>query len=98
MLDVIAAQLEEVPADFFLDELSRGNFLATSLKRLGRIIDGGGVGEALRGRAAGLLEGASARFRWDIAPRKRPAGGSALVPDTGDDSDDDPPVIVELPE
>nr|CAG4644194.1 EOG090X0AVR [Lepidurus arcticus] len=74
-------QMQEVPADFFVDIVSRDNFLTQTLRTLFTNIEGNAqVERRLKSRAQRLQETLSARFGWDFM----------------EEPEDEAPVIVEL--
>lgn len=82
--ETLSAQLERVPEDFFVDELSAENFLRPVLARLVRTLELAGD-DALRRRASELRKALRRRFELEL-----PAPGTP----SDDDEDADPPVVV----
>ncbi|XP_038062741.1 protein AAR2 homolog [Patiria miniata] len=73
-------QLKEVPADFFIDIVSKDNFLTTTLREFFANLQGAEVGQPLKVKGRRFKDSLTKRFRWDFD----------AMPD------DDAPVVVQL--
>eukprot|EP00048_Salpingoeca_helianthica_P006241 m.96236 g.96236 ORF g.96236 m.96236 type:complete len:179 (-) comp13929_c0_seq2:101-637(-) len=84
-LDAIATlhfQLRQTPQDFFVDIVTRSNFLTDSLRNLFSRIEQAQVTPELARRAASFKASVSKHFDWDFSL-------------SADDADDEQPVIVD---
>lgn len=91
VFQAVTHQLEEMPADFFDNALSKENFLRKSLQELVVAVDpayvdaedGATVEDGVRAAVAALVKLCSRRFRWHLS-------AGQVMPD-----DDDMPVVVD---
>ncbi|NXQ69595.1 AAR2 protein, partial [Quiscalus mexicanus] len=82
LISVLYHQLNEIPADFFVDIVSQDNFLTSTLQVLFSCTCSSAVDEALRNKAEKFKAHLTKKFRWDFEA----------------EPDDCAPVVVELPE
>ncbi|CAG9533150.1 unnamed protein product [Cercopithifilaria johnstoni] len=67
LIPVLHFQLRECPEDFFVDIVSRDNFLTTTLSRLfGNINDSESIDAALKERAGNFKNFLTKRFKWNF--------------------------------
>ena len=93
LVEVLYYQLHDVPADFFIDPLSKDNFLQLALSNLHEIAtpsgtpspDPAGHLERLTKQLAQLRNSVYNKFGWDI-----------VIPWEGGLEDDEGPTVVEL--
>ena len=92
VFQAVTHQVEEMPADFFDNALSKDNFLRKSLQELVMAVDpayaepgdGARVDEGVRATVAALAKLCNRRFHWQLSAGR-------VVPD-----DDDMPVVVDI--
>ncbi|MBN3310606.1 protein AAR2 homolog [Amia ocellicauda] len=82
LITVLFHQLGEIPPDFFVDIVSKDNFLTSTLQEFFMFASSPGVDHGLRKRAVKFKAHLTKKFRWDFEM----------------DPDDCAPVVVELPE
>ncbi|KAL1021589.1 hypothetical protein UPYG_G00015250 [Umbra pygmaea] len=82
LIAVLYHQLGEIPPDFFVDIVSKDNFLTSTLQDFFQFANGPGVNSTLRRRAEKFKAHLTKKFSWDFEA----------------DLDDCEPVVVELPE
>uniref|UniRef100_A0A8D2PW48 Protein AAR2 homolog n=1 Tax=Zosterops lateralis melanops TaxID=1220523 RepID=A0A8D2PW48_ZOSLA len=82
LISVLYHQLNEIPADFFVDIVSQDNFLTSTLQVLFSCTCSSAVDEALRKKAEKFKAHLTKKFKWDFEA----------------EPDDCAPVVVELPE
>ncbi|XP_015220217.1 protein AAR2 homolog [Lepisosteus oculatus] len=82
LIPVLYHQLGEIPPDFFVDIVSKDNFLTSTLQEFFLFTSGPGVDSGLRKRAEKFKVYLTKKFRWDFEI----------------DPEECAPVVVELPE
>ncbi|XP_034761256.1 protein AAR2 homolog [Acipenser ruthenus] len=82
LISVLYHQLGEIPPDFFVDIVSKDNFLTSTLQEFFSFAAGPDVDATLRKRAEKFKSHLTKKFRWDFEP----------------DPEECAPVVVELPE
>ncbi|XP_061405305.1 protein AAR2 homolog [Lethenteron reissneri] len=82
LIPVLYHQLDEVPRDFFVDIVTRDNFLTSTLQVFFSILSGADVERSLHQRAAMFKQHLTRKFRWDFDA----------------EPEDCAPVLVELPD
>ncbi|XP_005994430.1 protein AAR2 homolog [Latimeria chalumnae] len=82
LISVLYHQLNEIPADFFVDIVSKNNFLTTTLQEFFSYSCSPTADRSLRKKAEKFKAHLTKKFRWDFEA----------------DLDDCAPVVVELPE
>lgn len=82
LISVLYHQLNEIPADFFVDIVSHDNFLTSTLQVLFSCTCSSAVDETLRKKAEKFKAHLTKKFKWDFEA----------------EPDDCAPVVVELPE
>ncbi|TRY64817.1 hypothetical protein DNTS_004417 [Danionella cerebrum] len=82
LIGVLFHQLPEIPQDFFIDIVSKNNFLTSTLQEFFQVASAPGVDSTLKKRAEKFKVYLTRTFRWDFEA----------------DQDDCAPVVVELPE
>ncbi|XP_062886607.1 protein AAR2 homolog [Mobula hypostoma] len=82
LISVLYHQLNEIPADFFVDIVSKDNFLTTTLQEFFSYSCGPNVDKALQKRVEKFKAHLTKKFKWDF----------------DEEPDDCAPVMVELPE
>ncbi|KAJ7414984.1 Protein AAR2 like protein [Willisornis vidua] len=82
LISVLYHQLNEIPADFFVDIVSQDNFLTSTLQVLFSSVCSAAVDETLRKKAEKFKAHLTKKFNWDFEA----------------EPDDYAPVVVELPE
>ncbi|XP_078092800.1 protein AAR2 homolog isoform X1 [Mustelus asterias] len=82
LISILYHQLNEIPADFFVDIVSKDNFLTTTLQEFFSYTCGPGVDKALQKRVEKFKAHLTKKFKWDF----------------DEEPDDYAPVMVELPE
>uniref|UniRef100_A0A8D2MMV0 Protein AAR2 homolog n=1 Tax=Zonotrichia albicollis TaxID=44394 RepID=A0A8D2MMV0_ZONAL len=82
LISVLYHQLNEIPADFFVDIVSQDNFLTSTLQVLFSCTCSSAVDAALRNKAEKFKAHLTKKFRWDFEA----------------EPEDCAPVVVELPE
>ncbi|NXG16788.1 AAR2 protein, partial [Grallaria varia] len=82
LISVLYHQLNEIPADFFVDIVSQDNFLTSTLQVLFSCMCSAAVDETLRKKAEKFKAHLTKKFKWDFEA----------------EPDDCAPVVVELPE
>jgi len=87
--DVLHAQLQHIPEDFFVDALSGRNFLTRSLKDLFELTSDSTLSTILRKRAQLLRQLAEERFKVSFDPNQLQLGQE------GEEEDEDAPTVVE---
>nr|CAG4650381.1 EOG090X0AVR [Sida crystallina] len=82
-IGILYFQMQEVPADFFVDIVSQDNFLTQTLRVFfGNVLENDQLDQRLRKRTLQLQQYLTHRFQWDFST----------------DLEDDCPVVVELDE
>lgn len=81
LIGILHFQLKETPEDFFLDIVSRNNFLAETLQTFFEFTNAADVDPKLRERALKFKHMLEARFQWTF---------------DGEDNEEDMPLVVDL--
>ncbi|XP_042197744.1 protein AAR2 homolog [Callorhinchus milii] len=82
LISALYHQLSEIPADFFVDIVSKDNFLTTTLQEFFSYMHSPMVDEALQRRVGKFKAHLTRKFKWDF----------------DEEPDDCAPVMVDLPE
>uniref|UniRef100_UPI00398F02E5 protein AAR2 homolog n=1 Tax=Pristiophorus japonicus TaxID=55135 RepID=UPI00398F02E5 len=82
LISILYHQLNEIPADFFVDIVSKDNFLTTTLQEFFSYTYNPNVDKALQKRVEKFKAHLTKKFKWDF----------------DEEPDDCAPVMVELPE
>ena len=79
LIGVLHFQIREIPEDFFVDIVSRSNFLTSTLQQFFSILENGNVDDTLRKRGLKFRDHLTEKFKWDFTS----------------DPEEDAPVVVE---
>ena len=81
-ISILYYHVREIPRDFFVDIVSRDNFLVSTLHGLFLALEGDAVDRALQRRGRQFKEHLTKKFKWNFS----------------EEPEDEAPVVVELPE
>ncbi|XP_041373332.1 protein AAR2 homolog [Gigantopelta aegis] len=79
LIGVLHFQIREIPEDFFVDIVSKSNFLTSTLQQFFSTLENGNVDVALRRRGLKFRDHLTEKFKWDFIS----------------DPEEDAPVVVE---
>ena len=66
LISMLHFQLKEVPADFFIDIVSRDNFLTSTLQGFFANLQASDVSEQLKNKGRKFKDSLTKRFKWDF--------------------------------